>query len=357
MKIMILGASYGSLLSTKLLMAGHSVTLVCLPEEADLINSSGTKVRIKLRDEAEHRSFYSADLPGTLNADIPANAKPEEYDLIGLAMQEPQYGAPEVAALMHRIADSGKPCMSIMNMPPLAYLRRIPALVDANLTHCYTDATVWERFNTDNITLCSPDPQAFRPPEEKLNVLHVGLPTNFKVAEFGNPEHNKILQTLSADIENLTVDNKPVPVKLKVHHSVFVPLAKWSMLLTGNYRAVTADGVQSIKDAVHGNISMSENIYSQVSALVEKLGGSMDDGVPFSKYANAATSLLKPSSAARAIDAGVPRIERVDRLVQTIVKQLGTPNAEIDNIVKTVDSRLAKNQRLQAAANKEPESA
>ncbi|MFT5895675.1 MAG: ketopantoate reductase, partial [bacterium] len=29
MRILILGASYGSLLSTKLLMAGHDVTLVC----------------------------------------------------------------------------------------------------------------------------------------------------------------------------------------------------------------------------------------------------------------------------------------------------------------------------------------
>lgn len=357
MKVMILGASYGSLLSTKLLMAGHSVTLVCLPEEADLINASGTEVRIKLRDEAEHRSFFSAELPGTLNAEIPANAKPEEYDLIGLAMQEPQYGAPEVAALMHRIADSGKPCMSIMNMPPLAYLRRISALADTDLTHCYADATVWERFNTDNITLCSPDPQAFRPPEEKLNVLHVGLPTNFKAAEFGNPKHNKILQTLSADIENLTVDGKPLPVKLKVHPSVFVPLAKWSMLLTGNYRAVTADGVQSIKDAVHSDVNKSQNIYSQVSSLVEQLGGSSVDGVPFSKYANAATSLLKPSSAARAIDAGAPRIERVDRLVQTIAKQLGIPSPDIDHIVKTVDGRLAKNQQAKATAKSESEPA
>ena len=29
--ILILGASYGSLLGTKLLMAGHNVTLVCRP--------------------------------------------------------------------------------------------------------------------------------------------------------------------------------------------------------------------------------------------------------------------------------------------------------------------------------------
>jgi hypothetical protein len=37
--ILILGASYGSLLGTKLALAGHSVTLVCLPQEALLINT------------------------------------------------------------------------------------------------------------------------------------------------------------------------------------------------------------------------------------------------------------------------------------------------------------------------------
>ena len=31
-KVLILGASYGSFLGTKLAMAGHDVKLVCLPE-------------------------------------------------------------------------------------------------------------------------------------------------------------------------------------------------------------------------------------------------------------------------------------------------------------------------------------
>jgi ketopantoate reductase len=53
--ILILGASYGSLLATKLLMAGHNVTLVCRKKTAELINRDGTEVRIKLRDEAMHR--------------------------------------------------------------------------------------------------------------------------------------------------------------------------------------------------------------------------------------------------------------------------------------------------------------
>jgi hypothetical protein len=39
-----------------------------------------------------------------------------------------------------------------------------------------------------------------------------------------------------------------LPVKLKVHDSVFVPLAKWCMLLTGNYRCVQKGEVRSIRD-------------------------------------------------------------------------------------------------------------
>ena len=43
-KILILGASYGSLLGTKLAMAGHDVALVCTARTANLINSEGTIV-------------------------------------------------------------------------------------------------------------------------------------------------------------------------------------------------------------------------------------------------------------------------------------------------------------------------
>ena len=65
--------------------------------------------------------------------------------------------------------------------------------------------------------------------------------------------------------------------------------------------------------------------------------------VPFEKYANAALSLMKPSSAARAIDGGVSQIERVDRLVQTIGQNLGMVNDTVDTIVNTVDTRLEEN--------------
>src|SRR3954470_8382084 len=91
--ILILGASYGSLLATKLLMAGHNVTLVCRKQTADLVNRDGTEVRIKLRDETTHRRLFSRGLPGVLDAVDPAAVDPFRYDLVALAMQEPQYAA------------------------------------------------------------------------------------------------------------------------------------------------------------------------------------------------------------------------------------------------------------------------
>ena len=93
-KILILGASYGSLLGTKFIAAGHDVTLVCRAETAALINDKGTEVRIKLRDEDEHRSFFSGALTGNMAAATPEDVNPQEYDLVCLAMQEPQYSHP-----------------------------------------------------------------------------------------------------------------------------------------------------------------------------------------------------------------------------------------------------------------------
>ncbi len=342
-RCLILGASYGSLLGTKLLMAGHDVTLVCRRNTADLINANGTEVRIKMKGDSEHRSIRSTELPGDLTACTPQNVLASEYDLIGLAMQEPQYAHHTIRTSLIRIAEEQVPCLSIMNMPPLTYLRRIRNLDTSSLAPSYTDPTVWDRFDPNFMTLCSPDPQAFRPPEEKGNVLHVGLPTNFKAAKFEDPAANKILHDLEESIANVRLDDRDVPVKLRVHDSIFVPLAKWSMLLTGNYRSITQAEPRSICDAVHSDLEKSRAIYEFVDSLVQRLGAAPTDAVPFDKYAKAAQNLLKPSSAARAVAAGAPFIERVDVLVQLIAKDLGIASSDIDKTVSIVDEQLESN--------------
>ena len=258
--ILILGASYGSLLASKLLFGGHHVRLVCLPAEADLINAEGFRVRLPVRGRSAPVELDSRKLPGKVTAGSTADVDPTDYDLVGLAMQEPQYRSPGVRELLDAVGRAKVPCMSIMNMPPLAYLRRIPGLDADALKPAYTDAGVWDSFDPSCITLCSPDPQAIRPPEEKVNVLQVTLPTNFKVARFPSEQHTAVLRRLQEEIEAIRFDTAEgkveLPVKLKVYDSIFVPLAKWAMLLAGNYRCVTKDGMRTAQEAVHGDIEI-----------------------------------------------------------------------------------------------------
>src|SRR3954471_18658346 len=348
--VLILGASYGSLLAIKLLAAGHTVKLVCLPAEAEAFNSDGARVRMPIKGRDGLVEVHSKKLPGKLSAGAPGAVNPRDYDLVVLAMQEPQYRSPGVRELLDATAKAKVPCMSIMNMPPLPYLARIPGLSLKDLRAAYTDPTVWDSFDPSFMTLCSPDPQAFRPPEEKVNVLQVRLPTNFKSARFPSDAHTQLLRRLEADIEKARYEGIELPVKLKVHDSVFVPLAKWAMLISGNYRCITKDGIRSIKDAVHTDLAASRAVYEWVVKLCVSLGADPKDLVPFDKYAAAAMGLANPSSAARALFGGAPNIERVDRLVQAVAAQKGQRNPVIDEIVRLVDAQLEVNRLAKKAA-------
>lgn len=345
--ILILGASYGSLFATKLAMAGHRVCLVCTRGTADLINREGTVVRFPVKGRTELVSIASRDLPGTLYAATPDEIQPEAFDMAVLAMQESQYGEDGVRELTERIGRARTPCLAIMNMPPLPYLRRLPGLDADRLQDSYTDPQVWKGFDPDYVTLASPDPQAFRPADEPKNVLQVGLPTNFKAARFELEAPTQLLRQLEADIDaaRYTVDGEEIeiPVKLKVHESAFVPLAKWPMLLTGNYRCIRANEMVPIQEAVHGDPARSAEIYEWVVSLCCRLGADRSDLVPFEKYAAAAASLKKPSSAARALFGGAQNIERVDSLVHRIAGQLQMANDHLQDTVHLVDARLSRN--------------
>jgi hypothetical protein len=351
--ILLLGASYGSLLASKLLFGGHKIHLVCLPAEADLINAEGFKVKLPVRGRAEPVLLESRKLPGKVTAGPATGVDPKQYDLVGLCMQEPQYRSAGVRELLDAIGKSRVPCMSIMNMPPLPYMKRIPGLDHTALEPAYTDPRVWDSVDPKKITLNSPDPQAIRPPDGKANELLVTLPTNFKCARFEDEKDTAILRELEKDVDQARFDTPEgkieLPVKLRVHDSIFVPLAKWSMLLAGNYRCVTKDGMRTAQEAVHSDMETSRSVYNFVFDLCVKLGASPSDLVPFEKYAAAAQSLTRPASAARALQNGAPNIERADKLVQAIAKQKGMTHPAIDAQVALVDERLAANRKKAAA--------
>ncbi len=355
--ILILGASYGSLLAIKFLAAGHHVTMTCRTATAALINDEGIRVRMPIKGRKDLGTgglleVDSRELPGELRACTPQQVgELSRFDLVVLAMQEPQYRQDGIRELMAGIAQAALPCLPIMNMPPLPYLMRLqqgnPALDASACAPAYADPAVWADFDPALMTLSSPDPQAFRPPDEPVNVLQVSLPTNFKAARFDSDAHTHMLKQLDADIEatRLDVNGEAIelPVKLKVFDSLFVPLAKWSMLMTGNYRCVGTDTVHPIRDVVLGDRAASGAVYDWVAGVCVSLGASPGDLVSFDKYVAAADGLAKPSSAARALAAGATHIERVDIVVQTLAAQMGMHNATVDETVRRVDGWLAKN--------------
>ena len=343
MQILILGASYGSLLASKCLMAGHNVTLVCRTSTAKIINALGTNVEIRLKGQDQHRNFASNDLPGRLFACTPDQVDPSQYDFAVLAMQEPQYSNQSIWRLLISIAKLDIPCLSLMNMPPLAYLKRIPGIDASAVESAFTNERVWDEFKPHLISRSSPDPQAVRPAGFPPNHLLVGLATNFKAAEFGCEKANAKLHALAKSIEEVRIIGCDIPVKLRPHTSTFVPFAKWSMLLTGNYRCISNGEPISICDAVHSDIETSRSVYEAVAEIVVRLGASPDDLVPFEKYAKAALCLSNPSSAARALANGSTAIERVDQLVQTIGQQVGVTHPEIGTTVTRVNRALTNN--------------
>ena len=351
-KILMMGAAYGSLLASKLLFGGHSIHFICLSQEADLINAEGFKVLLPVRGRKDPILLDSRKLPGNVSAGPATGLDPKQYDLVCLCMQEPQYRLPDVRELLELVAKSHVPCMSIMNMPPLPYMKRIPGLDYAALEVAYTDARVWDLFEPKSLTLNSPDPQAIRPPGEPPNVLLVTLPTNFKCARFEDEQSTAILRQLEKDVDGARFDTPDgkieLPVKLRVYDSIFVPLAKWSMLLAGNYRCVTEEGIRTAQEAVHTDLEASRSVYNFVIDLCLKIGAKPAELVPFEKYAAAAQSLIRPASAARALQNGALNIERADKLVQIIARAKGMSHPAIDAQVALVDRRIEAN-RIKAA--------
>jgi hypothetical protein len=121
------------------------------------------------------------------------------------------------------------------------------------------------------------------------------------------------------------------------------------MLLAGNYRCITQDGMRTAQEAVHSDVETSRAVYEFVNDLCVKIGANPSDLVPFEKYAAAAQSLVRPASAARALNNGALYIERPDMLVQLIARQKGLSHPAIDAQVALVDARLDANRKKAAA--------
>jgi hypothetical protein len=351
-EILVLGASYGLLPGIKLAMAGHRVTFVARPEEVQRLSGSPMTVRIPLRRSTDHIVLTTSAEPQA-SASAPSLRIPEDVDASTadfaiLAMQEPHFAAPEIAALLARIGKAGCPCLSIMNLPPPPYVKRIGIGSAAALEGVYTNEHVWDPIDPNLLSVASPDPQAVRMNPASPGDLTVTLASNFKASSFGSHAAQRTLESLASDFSRLKVPHRGEeirpPVALLAQKSLFAPLAKWPMVLTGNFRCLTDQGLRTISEAVHDDLDESREIYEWVYGVARESGAAISDMVLFDDYARAAKALDRPSSVARSVMAGATAVERLDKLVGNLGRLRGLTNQKIARISEDVDRRLVSNQ-------------
>lgn len=349
--ILVMGASYGLLPGAKLALAGHRVTLIGRSDEIAAMARVPVAVQIPSRrsgpDIVLTVPVGKQSAPGKLALATPDCFDPASFDLVILAMQEPQYRAPNVAGLMARIAAARLPCLSLMNLAPPPFLARMGVATMSALEGVYSSRSVWDRFDPLKFTLASPDPQAVRRDPAAPGDLKVTLASNFKAAPFALGEDQALLKRVASDMSHLEVGAGDAvvrpPVALVASSSMFVPLAKWPMLMAGNCRCVLPSGVQTIADAVLKDLNASEAIYEAVTALALRLGACPRDLVTFDAYLKAATLLTRPASLAKALEAGSPDVERVDLLIRNLMTAHDITTEAIDPIVDRIEVRLARN--------------
>lgn len=344
-KILILGAAYGLLPALRLVAAGFRVTVVCRPAEQEAMLARGARVEFLRRDGQPGRTLHATAMAGLPDRGHLGVAGPEidprGFDLVFLAMSEPQYAAAEIADLLSRIAAADLPIVSLMNALPPPFLRRLGTADVDRLAPAYAAWDSWQVIPAKRMTAASPDAQAVRRDPAHPEILSVTLASNFKVAPFAEAADQAVLEEVVRAIAACRPDGAPLPARILAHEALHVPLAKWPMLITGNARCLDAEGrLRSIGEAVHDDLARSRDIYSAVCRVVFALGAGEKDLVPFEAYAQAARALSLPSSFGRAIAGGALRVERIDRMVQLAASDRRIPIPGLDEIVVLVDRRL-----------------
>lgn len=357
LRILILGTSYGLLLGAKMATAGHCVEMIGRAEEVDAMTRGGVSVVIPAWRGGTTQlepDLTDTPTPGKIRLATPASASVTGFDLAILAMQEPQYRQAEVSELIARIAAARVPVLSIMNMPTPPFLLRLPGFNGQTVRPAFSSWDVWTLLDPQLISMASPDPQAVRPDADQPGHLLVTLASNFKVAPFADSRHNRMLGRLAEDVSRLrlaTAAGERIPmVRMVAHESLYVPLAKWPMLITGNCRCIAEGKIRSLQEAVWSDPEESRRIYDWVVDLARRVGADAQVMVPFDAYAKAAKSLIHPSSLARALWAGKYEIERIDRFIALLAAHHGMPTDPIDGIVDAIEKRLSANRSAAVGA-------
>lgn len=333
---LIFGASYGSLIAAKLIEANHNVKIFCSEKELELIQKFNLKVTINSISKKQYKFEYKLNDQFQVYSSYDFSLN--DIDIVFFAMQEHHFNSENLVKILNDISKKKIPIVSILNLLPYTYLSKFKKVKVDNIQNVYKSLKIWDKINTKFFTTTSPDPQIFFPNREYDNSMIVTLPSNFKVAKFEDDKSNQILDKLSHSIRSLKH-----PIQIKIYDTSFVPLAKWPMLICGNYRCVKKKDFLPICDVVNSDLLLSEKIYNQVIFLCKKIGAENDIFVPFNHYQKRSKMLTGPSSVAKALKNGSNTVERTDILISQIADQFKIKIDGLDEIVNNINNWIKHN--------------
>lgn len=341
-EILIVGASYGLLLTSLLQSKGFGVTIFCSDQEKKILTCSGINIvksefhKFNINNGVQISS-HNFSVISDLNEAISSLSK---IKLIFLAVSEIHLYSDSLTKL---ISSSNKlliPKISFMNLPIPSFLMDRLNISPKVISDVYLNHNHLLELLPENLTMiCNPEPQVFRPGHD-FNTIQIRLGGTFRVCRSSSSYTNNIFDSFLTSFakHEPTFD---LPISLRAYESCFIGLSKLPMLMAGNYRCFNNQGdLISISEAVSNNVNLSQSIYESVILLLKKMGAKRSELIPFRLYYAVSSKLTAPSSVCRSIANGAASIERADKLIYSLMGLYNCDNTLIADIVHSVDSKL-----------------
>lgn len=327
-KVLVFGATYGLLVAHQLDALGFAVDIVCREIEGNNIENNRVVVISNQLNEGNYLHVAKNIKPKKVSQIMEAA---HEYEIVILAMSEQCYSTNEISFLLSTIGELNIPVLSVMNLPPLKFLKKLINQIDeSDFKDIYNSYDALDSIKAENITHSSADPQIAG--ISNTCQIELRLASNFKISAFGN--HNDVVLSEFSALSRKNDVIRTLGAGFRVYENKYVGMSKLPMLITGNYRCFNSGEIKSIREIVHSDLKKSELIYEKVCELLVRYGVDRSVLVPFRLYAKAAQYLDAPSSFARAKNSGAEKLERVDLLIHKLAEKKNYSFDELDRIIK-----------------------
>ena len=249
------------------------------------------------------------------------------YLIAYLGMPEFAYDEPRIKEILKILVEKKLPMISLMNLPPYQYLKKINFFIDLKKTY---NKNFLMNIPSKNLTHASTEPQIKR----KKNIIFLNHAGTLRISKFSSKKNNLALNEAISSFNSITKNS--IPLKIRMYDSLWVSLNKLPMLMTGNYRCFDGKKYYSIRKAVNNNKTLSKKIYDLVVRCLILAGAKKKNFIPFNIYLKNIKTLNQISSVARSVK-NKKNIERVDVLVRQILLKLKIRDKNIFRICKIYD--------------------